>query len=171
MMGRYSFLFCCIYIIKRFRNIFPCSDYAIQSIVRNAQYHQSTDIAWFFNNWWHSIILPFFIILRIRFRCFAKVEHLTKVMWPKNRDFRGVQDSDDCNPTYFPSKCHEPNKLLPKQAHVVILQFHLWGLISWPGEFVLLTSSGVSQYRLNNFCFMPCIIRIIQLSFYHSTYH
>ena len=137
---------------KRFRNIFPCSDYAIQSIVRNAQYHQSTDIAWFFNNWWHSIILPFFIILRIRFRCFAKVEHLTKVMWPKNRDFRGVQDSDDCNPTYFPSKCHEPNKLLPKQAHVVILQFHLWGLISWPGEFVLLTSSGVSQYyQLNNF--------------------
>ena len=112
-----------------------------------------------------------FIILRICFKCFAKVEPLTKVMWPKNRDFRGVQDYDDCNPTYFPSNCHEPNKLLPRQAHVVILQFHLWGIISWPGEFVLLTSSGVSQYyQLNNFCFMPCIIRIILLSFYHSTY-
>ena len=30
---------------KRFKNIFPCSDYAIQSIVRNAHYHQSTDTA------------------------------------------------------------------------------------------------------------------------------
>ena len=50
------------------------------------------------------------------------------------RDFRGVQDNDDCNIMYFPSKCHEPNKLLPKQAHIVVLRFHFEGLLRGLGN-------------------------------------